>query len=180
MFDRAQALAKKAGTESDVEAMVKLRGVLADAMRDVRGISTGLSLPELGNLSVEETVRLVIRRHREISHLSVDVAFNDVPSEATDAQKVCIYRFVQECLSNVRKHANATRVSIDVAGSPDRRLKITVVDNGSGFDAGAVHSGLGLTGMKARLHALGGSIEFKSVKGQGTEAVAELSLDAHH
>ena len=177
MFDRAQGLAKKTGNTSDVEAMQKLRSVLSDAMREVRGISTGLSLPELSNLSLEETVRLVIRRHNEISTLPVDSNFEAVPETATDAQKVCIYRFVQECLSNIRKHSGASRATVLMRGGTQSALRIIVRDDGRGFDASGVHAGLGLTGMKARLHALGGGVSITSMAGAGTEVSAEMTLE---
>jgi signal transduction histidine kinase len=74
------------------------------------------------------------------------------------AVDVSAYRLLQEALTNVMKHARATQASVLVRYRPDA-LEIEVEDDGEGGGADAGTGGLGLVGMRERLHVLGGSVE---------------------
>ncbi len=82
-----------------------------------------------------------------------------------------VYRVVQEALTNVRKHAGASRVGVIVERRLDE-LRVVIDDDGCGFDAAAVspQSGrqLGLRGMAERARLVGGRLEIESVPGRGT------------
>ncbi|NJN97532.1 MAG: hypothetical protein HC875_27350 [Anaerolineales bacterium] len=87
--------------------------------------------------------------------------------------------FLQEALTNIAKHAQATQVWVNLASS-DHSIHLTVKDNGRGFDLQnwlAVEShlkGIGLLGMRERLEALGGSLAVESQPGQGACLTARL------
>ncbi len=90
--------------------------------------------------------------------------------------ETALYRIVQEALTNVVKHAGASRVSIVVA---KRRGAVTAVieDDGRGFGAGGGREeGLGLVGMKERVGLLDGRLAIESTEGSGTTVVAEVPL----
>jgi two-component system, NarL family, sensor histidine kinase UhpB len=88
---------------------------------------------------------------------------------------ITAFRLVQEALSNTIKHAKATKVSVRLAGFPDGAALVEVSDNGCGFDAKVPHRGsLGVVGMRERVFACGGRIEFVSAPGQGTVVSAVL------
>lgn len=101
-----------------------------------------------------------------------DASTQDLPKDVNAA----IYRILQEALTNISKHAaSATTVSVVV----DRRgdtLRLTVSDNGPGFDSSAHFSGLGLAGMRERLAVIGGELEIESVVGIGTTIIARIPL----
>jgi signal transduction histidine kinase len=81
-----------------------------------------------------------------------------------------LYRVVQECLSNIARHAKATRVEVEVTVE-DERVAVMVCDDGMGFDQMAINraaSGLGLLNMRERLLAVQGSCEVESTPGKGT------------
>lgn len=173
-LDRLTPGLQRAGDVKGLAELEKMRGVITDTLREVRGISTGLSLPELDAVSIEETVRLVVRRHEELTGTKVTISTRDIPATAAISQKACIYRFVQEALSNAYKHSQAKSTRVDVAGGPP--LTITVSDNGKGFDpTGQARSGLGLTGMRARIQAIGGQLTIASAPSQGTTVTAVFS-----
>jgi len=86
-----------------------------------------------------------------------------------------VYRLVQESLTNVLKHAHASKVRIDVAEGDDA-IRIGVSDDGDGFDTGTVASGRGLTGMRERIELLGGEIDVSSTPGDGTRITASVPL----
>jgi signal transduction histidine kinase len=86
-----------------------------------------------------------------------------------------VYRLVQEALTNVVKHANASHVSV-AATEGDGAIRIVVRDDGDGFDPEASTAGRGLTGMRERIELLGGEIEVSSKPGDGTEVAACVPL----
>src|SRR5262249_18071792 len=90
--------------------------------------------------------------------------------------ETAIYRIVQEALTNVVKHASATRVSIVVAGSA-RAVRAVIEDDGVGFAPGRVREhALGLIGRRGRPQLLGGRLVDGSAPGAGPTVVVEIPL----
>jgi two-component system sensor histidine kinase UhpB len=93
--------------------------------------------------------------------------------------ELVLYRIVQEALSNVAKHANASQVRLRLTRR-GRALLLVVEDDGCGFDVEATkhsrESGLGLFGMEERLALVGGTLRVESVAGEGTRVSAEVRL----
>ncbi len=79
---------------------------------------------------------------------------------------ITIYRIVQECLTNITKHADATHAAIHLAASADH-LVLEINDNGRGMVASEPGSGLGLIGMRERVEGLGGAFKLVSEPGAG-------------
>jgi signal transduction histidine kinase len=114
---------------------------------------------------------------REVSKrtgLRVQVSADDGAGELPDELKTCIYRVVQEALHNCARHAHARSVKVAVE-QEERRIVLTVEDDGAGFDARRVR-GLGLVGMEERVTHLGGSFSVRSAPGSGTKVAVELPL----
>lgn len=86
-----------------------------------------------------------------------------------------IYRIVQECLTNIARHAGATRVSISLYGNIDSLL-LSVSDNGQGLDQSVPSDGLGLVGMRERAEGLGGEFMLESAKGAGVTVRIKIPL----
>jgi signal transduction histidine kinase len=100
--------------------------------------------------------------------------------EISAATQHAVFRIVQEALSNIHRHAQATQVSVLLA---NRRsvLSICISDNGKGFvlageDPGEVSLGVGIVGMRARIEQLGGTLEIKARDVGGTRVSAEMPL----
>src|SRR6185312_7245539 len=90
------------------------------------------------------------------------------PVTLAPAAELTVYRLVQEALTNIAKHAEATRVEIRLSKQP-LRAHIEVQDNGKGFDTTqASTSSHGLEGMQYRVAANGGSMLVHSAVGEGT------------
>ncbi|MFQ5880502.1 MAG: sensor histidine kinase, partial [Dehalococcoidia bacterium] len=93
--------------------------------------------------------------------------------------ELVLYRMAQEALTNVAKHANASRVKVMLERRGER-VRLVVEDDGSGFDVEATmrskERGLGLFGMEERLALLGGRLAIQAQPGRGTRAEASLSL----
>ena len=88
---------------------------------------------------------------------------------------ITVYRIVQECLTNITRHAGATRVSISLSSGVDS-LAVIVSDNGQGLDRSLPGDGLGLIGMRERTEGLGGEFLLESEKGAGVTIRVTIPL----
>jgi two-component system NarL family sensor kinase len=87
-----------------------------------------------------------------------------------------IYRVAQECLQNITKHSQATTVNLSLQAA-DKRIRLSVTDNGVGFEAetmGSKPMSFGLAGMRERAALLGGTLVVRSKPGKGTSVRLEL------
>ncbi len=95
---------------------------------------------------------------------------------------VTIYRVVQESLNNVRRHAQASRVRVDLRVTDDD-VEVTVSDDGRGFDmdvrADSRSGGLGLNSMWERAELIGGTFSVQSKPGQGTLTILRIPSKAN-
>ena len=174
-LNRLIPLVERAGDKKNLDDLTNLTDVLGRALREVRDISTGLSLPELRSASMTEAIQLAVRRHQEFTGSQVTVDFDNLPEVSALSQKICAYRFVQEGLSNAFRHGRSTTPR--VAASGDTELEICVSDDGCGFDLSTVSDkSLGLNGMRARVQALGGRFNVSSELGHGTTVIAKLRI----
>ncbi|MFN8217360.1 MAG: GAF domain-containing sensor histidine kinase [Solirubrobacterales bacterium] len=111
----------------------------------------------------------------------------ELPGNLASEEERALYRLAQEGLNNVVKHAGAGRVSL-YAGVEEGVARVTVEDDGAGFDPGAApgadgaaisaDGGRGLVGMRERLETLGGQLEVRSAAGEGTQLRARFPLGA--
>ena len=86
-----------------------------------------------------------------------------------------VYRIIQEAVTNVLKHANASNVVFDVIESDDT-LYIHIKDDGVGFDVKEARQGLGLKNIKKRVESFKGMIHIETEKGLGTEIKIRLPI----
>ena len=103
---------------------------------------------------------------------NADVKLDERPNEIGTT----LYRIIQEALTNVAKHANgATHVSVGI-GISDGTLRLTIEDNGQGFDPSISSPRLGLAGMRERLLLVGGRLEIESSPGHGASLYVRIPL----
>jgi len=86
-----------------------------------------------------------------------------------------LFRVVQEALTNVARHAEATQVKVELTVTPNT-VKLFITDDGKGFDMAAIQTKttMGLQGMQERLVGLGGTLSVETVPGAGTQLIALL------
>jgi len=166
----------------DMGATERLRGMQAQIdglVRTTRDIARRLRprvLDDLGLLPALEAQAGEICRRMGARHELV----SDVPNEALadPSLATAVYRVVQEALTNIARHAAATRVDIAVLGRAGW-LTVEVRDNGKGL-APPTHPGrgtLGLLGMQERAAAIGGQVTVEGFPGQGTVVTLRVPLE---
>ena len=128
-----------------------------------------LSLTELGlGATLSDLVREWQRRSPE---LQFNFNYDDSLEKLSHDITIHVYRIIQECLTNVVRHANATEVSIIVI-KRDHKVYITVSDNGQGSQLNS--PGFGLLGMRERAENLGGQFTLESTLNGGVNVIAQL------
>lgn len=133
---------------------------------------------ELGlEAAVEHELSQFRRTSGIASHFGIDPQVRELC--LSDEQIVTIYRALQECLSNVARHSQATRVDVVVRALP-ASLTMVVSDNGIGLQRGGRGNsgGYGLQAVRERLAALGGKLALRSVRSHGTSASISIPLAA--
>ncbi|TPM99808.1 sensor histidine kinase [Mesorhizobium sp. B2-1-3A] len=161
-------------TESRSTEVAMIRKTLEDAMREIRGICTGLVLPQIETAAAKEILRLAVDEHERRTGTSVRLTVPKHLPEPGASEKISIYRFVQEGLNNAYRHGRAKDQTVR-AGMKNGRLFVEVSDSGPGFDPARVE-GLGLAGLRERVESIGG--QFQTLTGaQGTRLVISLSVE---
>ncbi|MGB8984219.1 MAG: sensor histidine kinase, partial [Anaerolineales bacterium] len=163
-----------------VDELSSIQLSLQNALKEIRAISSGLSLPQLAELSLQETVTRAVRAHerRTGSRVRLDIA--PLPDQAALPVKITVYRVLQESLTNAYRHAGGTDQQIQVFMDGDL-LSLEISDRGPGFvvqPSATLNEHLGLAGMRERVESLGGFFSVKSEIGKGTQVTARLSLQA--
>ncbi len=166
-----------AGGQKEADELEYMRVALTDTLTDVRNISRGLSLPQLSEATLEQTIGLAVVLHQEQTGTKVELSATGLPHDAPQAIKVCVYRVVQETLSNAYKHGQASEQK--VICYMDKCLVLEISDRGPGFDRQNYNKdGLGLSGMRARVEALGGAMTIDTSDDRGTTVTVRLELEA--
>ena len=148
------------------------------ALLEIRALSSGMGVPQLGALTLPETLARAVRVHQQRSGTEVVLDLDGTPERASLPVKITIYRLVQEALHNAYRHAGGIDQRVTLCYDAGR-LHIEVADGGAGFgqaDSAAGDDHLGLAGMRERVESLGGNFRVESAPGKGTRVIADLSL----
>jgi len=145
------------------------------AMDEVYRVVQALRPPALEMLGLKGAVEAHARSVAAQAHIEVDVDSDDLRGALDEQAEIALYRILQEALSNVVRHAHATRAVIYLRRTSDG-VHVTIEDDGVGFAADRVlrdHHSLGIFGMQERASFLGGRIEIRS---DGTGTTVELNI----
>jgi len=156
-----------------------VKKALEDSLEEIRGISSGLVLPELKSMTLKKCLQKVISIHGMNSDAEVLENFVDLPNNVPLPIKICAYRFVQEGLNNAERHGKAETCRVNVRYNKGK-LSVSLKDNGKGFRTSLLEKGpskdptkkdsthLGLIGLKDRIESIGGSFTINSELEVGT------------
>jgi ligand-binding sensor domain-containing protein/signal transduction histidine kinase len=173
------ALAKL--TSNDLPAAFQQLDQISDstmqAIQEVRQIAYNLRPHHLDSIGLTRSLEEMLRRVEESSGIGLACEIAPLDKALPKEAEINLYRIVQEAVSNIVKHAQATRAGVEIERQK-HRLLITIRDNGKGFatEDSSRRRGLGLTGIAERVRILGGLYHIESEPGKGTTLTAELPL----
>jgi signal transduction histidine kinase len=161
------------------ERLAEASALTAQTLEQVRELSLNLRPPMLDDLGLTPTLRWYVKQYA--NRLTIETKFEALGLEErlSPELETALYRVVQEALTNVAKHAQASRVQLRLERKGGT-IVACIEDNGQGFDVakvigrkGAVN-GMGLLGMRERITLLGGRLNIRSRPGHGTQLLVEV------
>jgi two-component system sensor histidine kinase UhpB len=161
---------KKGKMKADAGNRISQMGHLIDmTIESVRRISREIRPVILDDLGIISALEWYLQQFQ--AHTEITAAFNtELKALTLDRERsVAVFRIVQELLTNVARHARASRVTVSLAAD-DGVIECIVADNGCGISTGAQDrpSSLGLLGIRERLQIFGGAVKFDGAPGDGT------------
>jgi signal transduction histidine kinase len=158
--------------------------LVSNAIDSVRRLVLDLGPAVFDELGFLPAVKSYINQFSSRTRIQVDVEADYLPPEIPSTHQIALYRILQGALSNVVKHASATRVRVFLGARDASMLIMEVEDNGVGFDPEAKpkRESFGLTAMRERVEVLGGTIQIQSRRASaaglpsGTKIHVELPL----
>lgn len=164
------------------QQITEVSNMASHALREVRSMAQDLRPFQLDEMGLTKAILVMTRRLAESSKIQFHTDLSELDGELLKEDEIHFYRIVQELLTNIVKHSNATEANVTIrkAGPVLRAL---IQDNGCGFDAnGSVsetprQSGFGLRSIRERARTLRGRLEFHSVVGEGTTVLIEVPIE---
>ena len=171
---------KKTSLLPDEVAFLRyLREQLNRGLQGVHRFSQDLRSPILDDLGLLPALRSLANEMKEYNRIDVELRVLGSEKRFTPEVELLIFRIVQEALSNIRRHAEASRAWV-VMEFAEGKTRLTISDNGQGFELPGrlddlPRSGkLGLAGIQERVRLIGGTLELQSTPGKGTTLMVEI------
>jgi len=147
----------------------------AEALRQVRDLAMGLRPALLDDVSLVTALEWQVRQFSRQTGIEALLEANGEIEKLPEAHRTCIYRCVQEALTNCSKHAQAKNIRI-VVRSSGGTVNVTIEDDGIGFDSGKSARGLGLLGMRERVAGVNGTLSVNSQAQRGTSVILDIPV----
>lgn len=153
----------------------RAKKTVQENIAEARAMVSELSPPHLRDASLPVALRQLVDRLGPDLGVESTLAVTGSPGPLTVNEEVVLLRATQEALANVRRHARADRVEVELAYRPGM-VTLQITDDGCGFDQEAEASGYGLAGMRARVAELDGTMQVRTAPGAGTTITVCLAL----
>lgn len=164
--------------EAEAE-LERLHGVADEIYQDIGESITGLR----SNVAERGLVRALqdyVDQFEERHGIPISLQTDDAADRLAPLAALQVFRLIQEALTNVRKHAGARQATVTLTSNGPDQLRVVIADDGQGFIPGAQRNGkarpLGLTSMRERVEALGGTFQINSQPGSGTQVMATIPI----
>jgi signal transduction histidine kinase len=167
--------AERATTPEDAErANLAVRELLGETIRSVRALAVELRPKALDDFGLAAAVERLCADFEKRAGIDVELDGDAGFGRPSLEVELALYRSVQEALANIERHAAASRVRVSLNRIP-AGVRVTVEDDGSGFDTGEPRrDGIGLSSLRNRAHLLGGRVAIQSIPGTGTRLTVEI------
>lgn len=163
--------------EDEKDKMIhKSMDVIALAIAEIRKLSRKLIVSDIDEIGLGKAVRDMIENIVLVKKMKVFFHMEKFPEKKVDENvKVTIYRIIQEQLTNILKHANATTIDIELK-KEDALITLKIGDNGKGFDTTVQRNGVGITNIMSRVSIYDGDVNINSAPGRGCTLKVTLQL----
>ena len=157
----------KQGGENSALYLSRSSEYTTTAVDEIRKLTKGLSTDIIKNLGLGDAIDNISRDTMEVNPIKISCSIASFKEDSVNEKfKLNVFRIVQEQLNNILKHAKATKVKIGLVQNK-RSIRLTISDNGVGFDTGKKQKGIGIPNIKSRVTSFNGTVNFVSQPGQG-------------
>lgn len=156
-------------------AIAESRSLVDEVMGSVRDLAMGLRPSMLDDFGLQPALEWLVRDFSRRSRLQVALTVSGNLAGLVDPHRTCVFRAVQEALTNCARHSGASSVAVNVTGD-NRGVTVAVRDNGVGISSEKRTSGLGLRGLEERAGELNGTLAIDTGFGTGTTVRMWLPL----
>jgi signal transduction histidine kinase len=176
------SIGRHADASSEIRQRVtKLKVLTADVGQEVNRLAWEIRPTSLDDLGLQTAVQQFLEEWSETSQLKYDLHLTLSDRRLPAAIETALYRILQEALTNVVKHADATTVGI-ILEATNKEVRLIIEDDGKGFHWEDVENlesptvRLGLLGIRERLSLVGGALEVETAPGQGATLIIHVPL----
>lgn len=165
------------------EDIREISELTTSSINEVREISYNLRPYELDRLGLLKTLQSLIDRAGKSTNISFNCDIDNIDTIFVPEVEINVYRIVQECLSNIIKHSEATQVIVHIK-KLEKEISIFISDNGKGFNvekkfSDSQRKGFGLRGIPERVKLFGGEFNLESEPGKGTRIKIVMPVPGH-
>lgn len=155
----------------------KTDALLQEAYQKVRTIAHEKNSGVMANQGLLPAIKNLAKKVSYGNHLTIDIQDYGLEQRLDNHIEITIFRIIQELITNIIKHANATEIQISLTNH-DAMLNIIVEDNGKGFDPRQLpqKEGMGLSTIEKRIEHLEGTFEIDSTAGKGTNIIINIPI----
>jgi len=166
---------KTADPQEFREHVVEAKKLTQQTLRTVRDLAMGLRPSMLDDSGLVPALRWQIKEFSKRTGVPVTLQLDGALSDPGESISTCVYRVVQEALTNCARHARAHNIRIALHGKTDM-VSLAIQDDGVGFDPARETTGIGIMGIEERVRDLGGKLTITSGRQRGTLLLAQIPL----
>lgn len=165
------------GQDALAVKLTAMQELLDSTVAATRRISADLRPLMLDDLGLAPAAEWLVQNFRQRTGIHCELAIGAGELELDDERATAVFRILQESLTNVARHAQASQVEVNL-DKTDREVLLSVHDNGQGFSTATPRkrNSFGLIGLRERAQLLGGSVEISSTPGEGTTIEVRIPL----
>lgn len=166
-------------SESTQEEMAEVSDIISTSLNQVRSLSKSLNPKMISNMGLRDSIKNELNRIRRLGLVDIDLEFPEQIEFSRD-REILIFRIIQEGISNVLKHSEASILTV-MARIRDDKVIFTVKDDGHGFEHTQNQNSHGMSNMSSRAKLLNGRLSINSAIGMGTEITLSIPqyIDSH-
>lgn len=172
LLSTAKLKLEQNGSDKELQFALQL---VDKACKEVRSISHEMTPTLFQELGLVKSLYDFQEMFSQSGNLELEIVVKDYNGELGINNELVVYRMIKEAINNAIKHAKCTLITIQIF-LRDRKLIVSVEDDGKGFDIYASKTGLGITSIKQRVELLGGVHTMESAPNRGTMHIMEIPV----
>jgi signal transduction histidine kinase len=161
--------------EATFKRLKEFQKIVSGLSEDLRRVAYQLHPAIVEDLGLVPALQAYCDDFSTREHIVVRFTHQNIPADLPPQVAITLYRVAQEGLRNVAKHSGAKQAGVSLT-CDGRRLDLVIRDAGNGFRVGQAQTGLGMVGMRERINLIGGTIEWKTKPGDGTQVVVSVPI----